>query len=406
MAGLLALVAVLSWSQSEQVPRKVMLYFDPQAARDLPREDLIFLYETLLARLQRASLAVLEPAEVGVPPSDEERSTRAAARGADAWLLAAVSREGEGLVVALTAADLRKNGAVVLSQSFRRPGVAGAELVSWEEVAEPVASVFPPAEQAAGSPPAVSTDVTVTALPGTTVKGLSDMPLEIGSDGSARLSPPRPGFYRIEALREGSLPAHEELYLSAGGAKVEVAQTPTPRWLFEGYTLNVSYLGGSVGRVFGPYYVRLGMTTYLFAPWLRDEEDESTDASLHLTEFLAAFGYVPLGHDKPVRPYAEISGLTRVMRAGHSLALEPIAPFAVRAAVGFEVRGAARLRLFADYGPVFYDVYGAKENEVEAMITVDGQRESGYYYEPSRGGLFEWVLIDPVAFRLGLRWYR
>ena len=47
----LALSAMAAWGQPAQVPRKVLLYFEPAGSPDLPREDAVYLYATLLTRL-------------------------------------------------------------------------------------------------------------------------------------------------------------------------------------------------------------------------------------------------------------------------------------------------------------------------------------------------------------------
>ncbi len=380
-----------------------MLYFEASPPGALAREDLVFLYETLLARLQRASVAVVESDTLAVPASDEERGAKASSRGADAWVRVSVSRGGGGLSAAVTGADLR-SGRLVAAKTFPVPALSGADVATWDGLAAAVAAQFAGGE--AGEPVASAAEIAVEALPGTAVEGLAEKPVQIGPDGTGRVAVVRPGFYRIEALRDGDLPAREELYLSAADGTVSVPQTPAPRWLFEGYTLNLSYLGASAGRLLGPFYFRLGLTTYVFAPWLRNEGEDETAANLPLTELVAGFGYTPLDADAAVRPYVDASGAARLMHTDRVVALDPVAAFAYRVAAGVEVKGTKRARMFADYGPVVYDVHGADSTTVEATITVDGQRSGGYFYKPWWGGALGGVLIDFVAFRVGLRWYR
>jgi hypothetical protein len=198
----------------------------------------------------------------------------------------------------------------------------------------------------------------------------------------------------------------ETRYLAAADTVLEIAQQPAPRWMFEGYTLNLSYLGASAAEIAGPFYFRVGLTTYVIAPWLRNERDDGPDPSLPLTDVAAAVGWQPLDPAAPVRPYAEVSAFVRLMHAGGSLAVEPVAPFGYRAAAGVEARGAGRMRAFADYGPVFYDVHSADPGAVETALAVKGERGSGYFYKPWWGGVFDWVMVDMIAFRLGVRWYR
>jgi hypothetical protein len=402
LAALLALSAALAWPQAQNAGRRVMLYFGATPPGSLPREDLVFLYATLLTRLQRASVAVVEPDAVAVPASGEERAAKATARGADAWVAVSVSREGDGLRASVTGVDLRSGGALA-AEAFNLPSLSGADVVPWDDVAAAVAAAFPPKQPQ--RPAASAGEVAVEALAGTQVEGLTASPIRVGPDGTGRVSVVRPGFYRVEAQRDGELPAREDLYLSVDDDTVRLVQAPAPRWLFEGYTLNLSYLGGSVGRVLGPFYARVGLTTYIIAPWLRNEGEDETAANLPLTEIVAAIGFAPLGGDAAVRPYVDGSAEARLMHTAHVFALDPVAPFAFRAAAGVEIRGASRARLFADYGPVVYDVHGADPTTVEATITVDGERGGGYFYKPWWGGVLGGVLIDLVAFRVGLRWY-
>ncbi len=406
MAIGLAFSALAAWGQPAQVPRKVLLRFEAAAAPQLTREDAVYLYATLLTRLRRQPLVVLEAASGTLPQGEDALREHALERGAEGWVRVAVSRTADGVRLAVGWADLAGSPAAVSERAFIRPALADLEGAFWDEVAEAVAAAFPPALQRLDPASAVRGEVTVTALAGTVVRGLGEAPLEIGPEGTGRVVLTRPGLYRIEATREGSLPVREERYLAATDTVWEIAQKPAPRWMFEAYTLNVSYPGGSAAELFGPFYFRLGLTTYIIAPWLRDEDRQETEAALPLTDLVAGLGYLPLGYDAVVRPYLDAGVVVRLAHAGGAVAVEPVAPLGWRAAAGVEVQAGARLRLFTDYGPVFYDVHGSAPAVVEAMLTVDGGRASGYLYKPWWDGPLGGVLIDLVGFRLGVRWYK
>lgn len=402
----LALAAGEAWTQPLEVPRKVVLYFESSLGQEATREDFVYLYETLVTRLAREPLAVLVPASIDAPQSDEARKQQALERGAEGWVRVTVTRTAEDWRLGVSWMDLLGGETAVTERGFSRPDLADLEGAFWDEAAEAIAAAFTPVEQKLEVASGRRGEVTVKALAGTTVRGLGEEPLEIGSDGTGRIELTRPGFYRIEATKAGSLPVREVRYLAVVDTVWEIVQKPAPQWMFEAYTLNASYLGGSFGELFGSFYLRLGLTTYLIAPWLRNENDEERDATLPLTDLVAAFGYLPLGPDAPVRPYADIAVIVRVSLAGGTVAVEPVAPLGCRAAAGVEVLAGPGLRLFADYGPVFYDVHASEAAVVDATLTVNGDRSSGYFYKPWWGGVLGGVLIDLVGFRLGVRWYK
>ncbi len=406
IAVALVLAAAASGAQPALSARKVALYFDASPGQAVPREDLVFLRETLLARLDREGLLILEPEDSVVAATDEARGQRAAERGADAWVRVVVAEAGATLSFGVTGRDLSVGGAAFTESRFERNRLRGIDGPFWDEVARAIASAFPQPGLEADAARVKKGGVIVKALAGTRVLGLGPMEVEIGADGTARVELTRPGFYRIEARRAGSVTLKELRYVAAEDSVVELAQAPASRWMFEGYTLNMSYLGGSAAEIFGPFYLRLGLTTYIFAPWLRNSGADDKEPALPLTDLVAAVGYQPLGPDAKVRPYLDLSVFVRIMSAGGSLAVEPVAPIGYRAAAGIEVRGEKRARAFADYGPAVYDVHGSDPSAVEAALTVNEERSSGYFYKPWWGGVFDGIMIDMVAFRVGVRWYR
>jgi hypothetical protein len=405
-ALLLSGVAALATAQPVIVPRKVLVYFEPGPAGGMTRADAIFLYETMLARLQRGPFVVLEPAEVALPPERAVRSVHATRRGADGWIHVAVEGRNDDVVATVSAFDVAGDTAPFAPTTFTIPRDAVQRAGGWDGVVDLVASAFPSSEQRVQGEVSRTSEIMVTALAGTTVRGLSAAPLVVGPDGTARAEVLLPGLFVIEAVRPGSLRARMERYLTVGETQLAIPQTPIPRLFYEASVLNLGYFGASIAEVAGPLYLRAGFTTYAVAPWLRNAEDEDVPVTRPLTELQAAVGFSPFAFDARVRPYGEIGFAARVMHSGGVVALDPIAPFVYRAAVGFEVKTRFGWLFFADYGPQILDVHSADQATVEAMLSTAGERQGGYVYEPTWDGIFDAILVDMVGFRVGLRWYR
>ena len=79
----------ISAQESVQVPRRLLLLFEPMRGSNFSRNEQLLMYESLLVTLETeaSEVAVFESANPNnIPDTAEERSRQAVKIGADAWL--------------------------------------------------------------------------------------------------------------------------------------------------------------------------------------------------------------------------------------------------------------------------------------------------------------------------------
>ena len=150
--------------------------------------------------------------------------------------------------------------------------------------------------------------------------------------------------------------------------------------------------------------MRLGLTTYAFGLFLRDEEEreEGRPVSFPLTNIFLSGGFYLHRAEKAVRAYFDGAVFARIMHVGGDRPrLEPIAPLGWRPATGVEFGGERRLRFFVDYGPFMY----LGDVELMKAALTAGAGDDGFPGAYLFGtGWLDHLTVDFIGYRLGLRW--
>jgi hypothetical protein len=242
--------------------------------------------------------------------------------------------------------------------------------------------------------------VSISAKPGTVVRGLSEEPLVIPDSGRAELSLRVPGTYPWRATSTGSYPERGVFDALEHGAGMVITVRPLRRWSVELGMLMTQYpdLYGSWRFAEDKFFLRFGVSQYLAGLYLGDATDDSGEwgfVSSPLVQPGVGLGYYALPPDFTVRPYLSISAFTRIIISQYvPLALDPIGPFGTSAVAGAEWALAERLAMFIELGATFYPC-----PDGELFAASRGSGDSGPTLSLYGG---RWFLEMPL-FRFGAR---
>jgi hypothetical protein len=265
----------------------------------------------------------------------------------------------------------------------------------WDDIVSQVAKRYPALGTLAYSrgPPATVT-LTLRALPGTVITGLSPKPLTVGPDGTTSIDLPSPAPYTARATHVGYVPSRLSLYLEEQ-TELEVEQVKSP-WLY----LDAAMVDGLFPGLSATYavpifpgFVRAGFTT--FRAGLAFNQDKLL-TSLPLSQFTLLLGYYVSPEDSDTRFYAGAGPLLRVsLPPGGSLTIDHLLPWGIQAVAGLEFRFIGRFHTFVELAPTLYST--PEPDVFKAFFGVDNSTAPYIIFRP------HWAL-NPAELRFGVRW--
>jgi hypothetical protein len=331
------------------------------------------------------------------PASLADRNKAAREAGADCWLSMKVSGLRGSPSINVVSWDLLYNVKSLDFTASRSEGFSMLDLFRerWEDVVPAVVKKYPALASHAYSrgPPGMVT-LTIRAVPGTTITGLSPKAVTVGADGTASVELASPAPYSIRAAAKGYVPSQTSIYLD-GGTEITLEQTRSS-WLRLDATLTDGFFPGvsanfSIPSI--PAFARLGFTT--FRAGLAINQDQAL-VSIPLSQVVLLLGVYLSPEDSAIRYYAGAGPLLRVsLPAGGSLAVDSLLPFGVQVVAGVEFPVTARLRAFVEYTPTGY------RTPEPAIFVYSFSSDSGTFpyinFPPT------WAL-NPFEIRIGVRW--
>lgn len=352
-----------------------ILFAEDQAPdQNAPRRLLVAIEKTWLpsysneemAILQRSFLTALSEAEGGpspvayafkvFPSSQQDRNKAARNAGADCWLYVKFSGFKFAPSIRVVSFDLiydmtTLDFSVSRSETFSMMDISRER---WDDIVPLVAKKYPALGKLAYSrgPPAAVT-LTLRALPGTQISGLSPKPLLVGPGGTATIDLPSPAPYSFRASLGGYIANRMGLYLD-GQTEIAVNQVKSP-WLY----LDAAFYDGlypgisaTYAAPFLPAFVRVGFTS--FRAGLAANQ-EGLFSSLPLSQFTLLLGIYISPEDSPTRFYAGAGPLLRVtLPPGGSLTIDHLLPWGVQLVAGWEFSLAENLHVFVENAPTGY----------------------------------------------------
>jgi hypothetical protein len=267
--------------------------------------------------------------------------------------------------------------------------------VRWDEIVDPVSKKYPPLGPVVYSrgPPAPVT-LTLRALPGTQITGLSPKPLLVGPNGAAMVDLPSPAPYSFRASLGGYIPSQMGVYLD-GQTEIAVNQVKS-HWLYlDGTFYDGFYPGVSATYVtsFFPGFVRVGFTS--FRAGLAVNQN-SLFSSLPLSQLNLLLGVYFSPEDSTTRFYAGAGPLLRVtLPPGGSFTIDHLLPWGVQLVAGWEFSVAGNLHVFVENAPTVY--YTPEPTLFQYSFGSNNSTFPFFNFPP----LFA---LNPFEVRFGIRW--
>ncbi len=244
LAGaLLVLAAALASTQQPAPPaaagRRVLLYMGALPGSEVGDDELLVLYETLVARLvaEAPSVVPVEAPAVGrTPVSPNERSREAWRAGADAWLWVGV---GKGARTLRAQAFDSATGDEVRERTIEAAPEGGPQ-AAWDDLVAVAQALFAAAAaapqrqtQPPGEPLLRTAEVRIRAAAGTRITGLAGGEIVVGPSGETAVSLVAPAAYRIVATHPEYMPVTRSFYLKELPLVIDCGQRRVSRWAFE-----------------------------------------------------------------------------------------------------------------------------------------------------------------------------
>lgn len=229
---------------------------------------------------------------------------------------------------------------------------------------------IPVVDAAEAALPMVSrTLVRIEGFPGTTITGqagkhrggLPEGPLVIPDSGVLDVPLRVPGTYPWRATSAGAYPERGYFGALEQGASLVIPRRPIRPWSLEAGLYMGQFPDVWAMHSFGndQWFLRLGLTQFLFGLYLVDEQyQEQTPSailSMPLLQPGAGVGGYFLPKDAYLRPYWSADIFARLLfLSGVSPQFDPIAPMGTTAALGAEWGIAERAAVFIELGAALY----------------------------------------------------
>jgi hypothetical protein len=343
---------------ADKAPRRVLFSIEKGLISGYSDDEMVILKRSFLTALSEADDAPtpIDYGAGGFPSSLGDRNKAARAAGADCWLVMKLSGLRGSPSINVVAFDLLYNIKSLDFTASRSEGFSMLELYRerWDDVIRPILKKFPPLVSHAYSrgPPGAVT-LTIRAVPGTTITGLSPQALKVGADGTASIQLASPAPYSLRAAAGGYVPSQMSLYLD-GQTELTLQQTPSPWLKLDGAFLDGFFPGLAATFAFPtlPAFARLGLTTFRAGVSVNSDQFA---VSLPLSQLTLLLGLYLSPEDRPTRFYVGAGPLLRLsLPPGGPFTIDQLLPFGVQAVGGVEFPLAGKLRTFIEYAPTGY----------------------------------------------------
>lgn len=343
----------------EKAPRRILFVMEKGGLfSGYSDNEMVILKRSFLTALADTQDAP-EPIDWGSKPfpgtvSDRNKVARDA--GADCWLWIKISGFRGSPSISVLSYDLLYNIKALDFSVSRSEGFSMLDIYRerWDDVMPRVARKYPPivSHEYSRGPPAPVT-LTIHAVPGTHISGLSQQDVLADGTGTATIQLPSPAPYSMRAVAGGYLPSKTDIYLD-GPTEMTLDQTRSP-WL----KLDAAFLDGffpGVSASFSvpswPLFARLGFTTFRAGVAVNQN---GILTSIPLSQLTFLLGAYLSPEDSETRYYLGAGPLLRVSAPpGGSLVVDGLLPFGVQLVAGAEFPFAWKLRAFVEYAPTGY----------------------------------------------------
>ena len=358
--------SIIFSQETEEVPRRLLLFFEQESGSELSGSDLVILYDSLLVKLNDAQSGVdiyespdlVKVSDFGkVPASDIEKSRLAKKQNTDAWLWVVASGGGGAVILHIRSFDLLEERTVI-DFVLEKEDTQGVERRFWDTVVDAVKEKYSKRKDTQESETLKVGEVLLRGVPGTEITGLTEETHTIGPDGEVRVPLFRTASYSFLASYRGYYQLKGSFYLESSELIVDLDQKRLFRLGFDLFLDDLAFVGlrASYFIIPGYFFVQAGLTTYLAALPLQNE-NQNPITGVPLSNLNISVGTYFNMPEHLIRLYLTLGFFVRFMHIQtFGLGVDPISPFGFHSAIGGEIAFTQGFRFFIEYDPQLYMV--------------------------------------------------
>jgi hypothetical protein len=345
------------------------------AASGLSEQEERLLAELVYLCLSNDRALLLVEGELGeaVPEEDAAKTRLASEAGTEAWLELRAEPQGQELVLSYRLYLLASEILAVEERQLTSPGpVSALSEDFWRDLRSAVNQALPRRQQRIEVenrvvetreirviPYEVGVRVTVKALPGTRISGLTEKPLYADAGGTAGAEVTPNATYRLEAEHWRYLSQVQKIYVADSPQTVEFEQKPGTRFALEMLTHQEESLGLGLRwyPLPGVLFTGLRMVNSfqgLLPPYdLKNDDDRWFSRNLYLSLHLG--GYLS-SQNRRLRVGLAAGGFVRFYshRNDSGLELHPVFPYGLTFGPLFEMSAGPRFAILLEWMPELY----------------------------------------------------
>jgi len=345
------------------------------AATGLSEQEERLLAELVYLRLSRDLALLLVEGELGeaVPEEDAAKTRLASEAGADAWLELRAEPQGQNLDLSYRLYILAAESLAVEKQQLTSPGrISALGEDFWRDLRSAVDQALPRRQQRIEVenrvvetreirviPYEVGVRVTVKALPGTRISGLTERPLYTDAGGTTGADVAPGATYRLEADHWRYLSQVQKIYVADSPQTVEFEQKSGTRFALEALTHQEESLGMGFRWYPLPGMLFTGVRIVnsfqgLLPPYdFKNDDDRWFSRNLYLSLNLG--GYLS-SQNRRIRLGLAAGGFVRFYsrRNDPDLELHPVFPYGLTFGTLFEMSAGPRFAILLEWMPELY----------------------------------------------------
>ncbi|MGI9256782.1 MAG: hypothetical protein ACR2PY_07605 [Salinispira sp.] len=331
-------------------PRRMVFLFE--APESFSEFNKFFIYNSVLTQIfgSTPEVVILESEEDEIPPTFEGKQELIRRTDADSWVFVQVQGDLNNVTYYYETFDLLKLikfGETTIETGLRLDFKALSRGIIWEGLVEVIKENFFYLVN--------EEKLTINALPGTTISGLTSEDILIDETGATALDLPNPAIYSYRAVINGHYPIENELYLGFNETTLELEQKSTIRWNLDILLNNFQFFGVNVAwfPVPADVFFKLGFKTYAFGLYLISNSPDILRTN-PLSVIRLDGGFYFLDKINLLRPYLALGAGLRLDHSEGKF-IDEITPAEISLTLGAEISLPDRfLRFYAEYNPIMF----------------------------------------------------
>ncbi|MFP4431964.1 MAG: hypothetical protein ACLFPV_11995 [Spirochaetaceae bacterium] len=333
-------------------PRFMVYFFEVEPDTLTPEQEFL-LYNSILTEVAIANEAVviLESPDPDVPSSQVGKEDLAQSIDADSWLHVIASGGLENLTIEFETFDMLRREST--GREIIRPGFVIDYRVLSVGLWDPMVTALEENYERVVN----RTMVTISAAPGTRIRGLPGETREVGPAGRLAVSVPSSSTLSLETELPGHYQETRDLFVGIDPMTLDFDQVEKPDYGIDFRLSSLQFPGLRFWYFVVPseIFVRAGLSTQAIGFYPIDNTESLIRSGSTLSFFEVDGGMYITPPEELFRLYATLGGYLRFVHPSlGEISLErDAAPGAITAGIAAEFSSSRRIRFFLEYQPAF-----------------------------------------------------